>query len=124
MKRIANFVLLSVLVCSLGVPAFSQEKEAAGADDAKTAKQARWEGMVVRSNPEKSQLTVRARGSNTEKTIQYDSSTKWTSQEHGSKQVNQIDAGQVKDDDRVICVGTLGKDGTLHASLISKRLTK
>ena len=124
MKRIANFVLLSVLVCSLGVPAFSQEKEAAGADDAKTAKQARWEGMVVRSNPEKSQLTVRARGSNTEKTIQYDSSTKWTSQEHGSKQVNQIDAGQVKDDDRVICVGTLGKDGTLHASLIAKRLTK
>ena len=124
MKRIANFVLLSVLVCSLGVPAFSQEKEAAGADDAKTAKQARWEGMVVRSSPEKSQLTVRPRGSNTEKTIQYDSSTKWTSQEHGSKQVNQIDAGQVKDDDRVICVGTLGKDGTLHASLISKRLTK
>ena len=124
MKRIANFVLLSVLVCSLGVPAFSQEKEAAGADDAKTVKQARWEGMVVRSNPEKSQLTVRARGSNTERTVQYDSSTKWTSQEHGSKQVNQIDAAQVKDDDRVICVGTLGKDGTLHASLISKRLTK
>ena len=56
--------------------------------------------------------------------MQYDSSTKWTSQEHGSKQVNQIDAGQVKDDDRVICLGTMDKDGTLHASLISKRLTK
>ena len=124
MKRIANVLLLSVLVCLLGVPSLSQDKQAGTAGDAKMDKQARWEGMVVRSNPEKSQLTVRARGSNTEKTVQYDSSTKWTSQEHGSKQVNQIDAGQVKDDDRVICLGTMDKDGTLHASLISKRLTK
>jgi hypothetical protein len=124
LKKIVNLLLMSVLVCSLGMPAFPQEKEAGTAGDAKTGQQGRWEGMVVRTNPDKSQLTVRARGSNTEKTVQYDSSTKWVSQEHGSKQVNQIDAGQVKDDDRVICVGILDKDGMLHASLISKRLTK
>ena len=123
MKRIINWLLMSVLVCSLGIPIFAQEKAATG-DEAKAGKQGRWEGMVVRSNPDKSQLTVRARGGNTEKTIQYDSSTKWTSQEHGSKQVNPIDATQVKDDDRVICVGTWDKDGALHASMISKRLTK
>ena len=124
MKRIINLLLMSALVCSLGMPVFAQEPATSGGGEAKAGKQGRWEGMIVRSNADKSQLTVRARGSNTEKTVQYDSSTKWTSQEHGSKKVNQIDAGQVKDDDRVICVGTWGNDGVLHANLISKRLTK
>ncbi len=58
-----------------------------------------------------------------EKTVQYDSSTKWVSQEHGSKKVNDIDASQVKDNDRVICKGTWDKEGVLHATLISKRLS-
>ena len=49
--------------------------------------------------------------------------TKWVSQEHGSKTVNDIDASQVKDNDRVICKGTYDKDGVLHATLISKRLS-
>ena len=53
--------------------------------------------------------------------MQYDSSTQWVSQEHGSKKVNDIDASQVKDNDRVICKGTWDKDGILHATLISKR---
>jgi hypothetical protein len=44
-------------------------------------------------------------------------------QEHGSKTVNDIDASQVKDNDRVICKGTYDKDGVLHATLISKRLS-
>ena len=56
-------------------------------------------------------------------TVQYDSSTKWVSQEHGSKKVNDIDASQVKDGDRVICTGTWEKKGVLHATLISKRLS-
>ena len=124
MKRTITLLLTSVLVCSLGMPVVAQEKAASGGDEAKAGKQGRWEGMVVRSNPDKSQLTVRARGSNTEKAVEYDSSTKWTSQEHGSKKVNPIDAAEVKDNDRVICVGTWEKDGTLHASMISKRLTK
>jgi hypothetical protein len=72
---------------------------------------------------EKSVLTVRTLGSNVEKTVQYDSSTQWVSQEHGSKKVNNIDATQIKDNDRVICKGTRDKDGVLHATLISKRLT-
>jgi hypothetical protein len=45
------------------------------------------------------------------------------SQEHGSKKVNDIDAGQVKDNDRVICEGHTA-DGVLHATLISKRLSR
>ena len=85
---------------------------------------ARWEGTVVRHNSDKSTLDVRKRGSAEEKTIHYDSSTKWTSQEHGSKKVNDIDASQVKDGDRVICLGTLDDKGDFHAATISKRLTK
>jgi hypothetical protein len=89
----------------------------------KAAKQGRWEGMVVRVNKDKSTLTVRKRGASVEKTVAYDSSTKFTSQEHGSKKVNDIDASQINDNDRVICLGTWEKDGVLHATLISKRLT-
>ena len=42
----------------------------------------------------------------------------------GSKKVNNIDASQVKDNDRLICKGTYSKDGVLHATLISKRLSR
>ena len=40
------------------------------------------------------------------------------------EQVNDIDASQVKDNDRVMCHGTYSKDGVLHATLISKRLSR
>jgi hypothetical protein len=89
----------------------------------KPAKEARWDGTVIRSTPDKSTLTVRKRGSTAEMTVQYDSSTRWVSQEHGSKKVNDIDTSQVKDNDRVICKGTWSKDGIFHATLISKRLS-
>ena len=88
----------------------------------KMAKQGRWEGNVIRSNPDKSTLTVRKVGSNVEKTIHYDGATRWVSQAHGSKKVNDIDASQVKDGDRVIARGIWDK-GVLYATLISKRLS-
>jgi len=81
------------------------------------------EGIVTRSDKDRSTLTVRNRDTNVEKTVQYDSSTQWTSQEHHSKTVNNIDASQVKDDDRVIVLGKYDEKGVLHASMISKRLT-
>ena len=89
----------------------------------KMAKQDRWEGNVIRSSQDKSTLTVRKVGSSEERNVAYDSSTQWVSQMHGSKKVNDIDASQVKDGDRVICKGTWDKNGVLHATLISKRLT-
>ena len=89
----------------------------------KMAKQDRWEGTVIRSSPDKSTLTVRKPGSSEEKTVQYDSSTQWVSQAHGSKKVNDIDASQIKDGDRVIVKGTWEKKGVLHATVISKRLS-
>ena len=113
--------LLFTVLLALPPPTvvFGQEAPA----KAKADKEGRWEGHVIRSSEQNSTLTVRKVGSSLEKTVRYDSSTHWVSQEHGSKRVNDINAGQVKDGDRVICTGTWDKDGVLHATLISKRLT-
>ncbi len=110
----------SVLAFPLSTAVFAQDAPA----QTKAAKEARWDGIVIRSSPDKSTLTVRKRGASAEMIVQYDSSTRWVSQEHGSKKVNDIDASQVKDGDRVICKGTYGKDCVLHATLISKRLSR
>jgi hypothetical protein len=85
------------------------------------SKEARWEGRIERSSKEKSSLTVRK--GNLEKTCVYDSSTKWVSQYHADKKVNDIDSSQVKDGDYVICKGTSESAGVIHATLISKRLS-
>ncbi len=116
-KKLLTIVIASLFLVGSSLPMLGQEKAK------ETEKQARWEGIIQRSDKDKSTLTVRKMGSNTEKVIHYDSSTQWVSQEHGSKKVNDIDASQVKDGDRVIVLGTEGKDG-FHATLISKRLTK
>jgi hypothetical protein len=58
-----------------------------------------------------------------EKTCVFDSSTKWVSQYHADKKINDIDASQVKEEDYVICKGTAAGAGTIHATLISKRLS-
>ena len=119
LKKLLTLAFTSVLAFPLSTVMFAQEAPA----QKKAAKEVRWEGTVIRSSPDKSTLTVRKAGSSDERTVQYDSSTKWVSQEHGSKKVNDIDAGQVKDNDRVICKGTWDKEGVLHATLISKRLS-
>ena len=117
--KLLTLLFTFVLAVPLSTLSFAQE---APSQD-KAAKEARWEGHVIRSSKDQSTLTVRKVGSSQEKIVHYDSSTQWVSQEHGSKTTNNIDASQVKDGDRVICTGTWDKDGTLHASLISKRLT-
>jgi Domain of unknown function (DUF5666) len=122
MKKLFTLLFVSVLAFLVSVllvqTAPAQEKMG------KVGKQARWEGNVVRSNKDKSTLTVRQVGSSLERTVEYDSSTRWVSQAHGSKKVNDIDASQVKDGDRVIVRGTWDKGGgVLHATQISKRLS-
>jgi hypothetical protein len=119
-KRLLTLLLASVLAIPLLTVMSAQNAQA----EEKMAKEARWEGNIVRSNTDKSTLTIRKVGSpNDERTVMYDSSTRWVSQEHGSKKVNDIDVTQVKDGDRVIVKGTWDKDGVMHATLISKRLS-
>jgi hypothetical protein len=119
-KKIATLLWVSVITLSLLVlmatSASAQEKTE------KKGRQARWEGNVVSSNPDKSTLTVRKVDSHADLTVKYDSSTRWVSQEHGSKKVNDIDASQITDGDRVIVKGTWDKN-EIHATLISKRLS-
>jgi len=87
-------------------------------------KEARWEGTVIRSSKENSTLTVRKVGTPAdERTVQYDSSTRWVSQYHGETKTTDITSSDVKDGDRVICTGTWDKPAVLHANLISKRLS-
>jgi len=119
-KKLLTLLFASVLAFPLSTVVFAPE---AGAQD-KAAKEARWDGKVIRSSPDKSTLTVRKMGSVNQTTVHYDSSTQWTHQEHGSKNVVNIDPSQVRDNDRVICLGTYDQKGTFHATLISKRAPK
>ena len=118
-KKLLALLFASLLAFPLSMAVFAQEAPA----PKKAAKEARWEGLVIRSSQDQSTLTVRKLGSSLERTVRYDSSTRWVSQEHGSKKVNDIDASQVKDGDRVIVKGAWDKDSVLHATLISKRLS-
>ena len=121
MVKKVTVLWVSVIAFSL----FAAFGSSAGAQEKmdKMGKEGRWEGEVVRSSPDKCSLTVRKVGSSAEKTIRCDSSTRWVSQEHGSKKVNNIDASQVKDGDRVICIGYYDGQGEFHAALVSKRLS-
>ena len=111
----ASVITLSLLAV-IATSASAQEKMQ------KKGRQARWEGNVVSSNTDKSTLTVRKVDSHADMTVRYDSSTRWVSQEHGSRKVNDIDASQITDGDRVIVKGTWEKN-EIHATLISKRLS-
>jgi hypothetical protein len=115
LKKQLGLLFALALIFPLAQTAFGQE--------AAKVKESRLQGRIVRSNKDKSTLTVRISGSDIERTVAYDSSTKWVSQYHGAKKANDIDSSQVKDEDFVICTGTLDKDGVLHATLISKRLS-
>lgn len=124
MVILAGTMLAAAVVAQEGGGQGGAMESGSSAQSAKKHKEERWEGVIVRSNKEKKMLTVRNRGNNVEKEVMYDDSTRWVSQEHGSKKVNDIDASQVADNDRVICLGSYDKSGRLHATMISKRLTQ
>ena len=132
-KKLVALLFASVLMVWLAMPGLAQEgsqkeeaKETPAQEKAekKAGKEGRWEGVVTRSNAEKSTLTVRQRSTGAEKTVKYDSSTKWSAAEHHGK-ATEIDATQVKDGDRIIATGKWEKGGSvLNATNISKRLTQ
>jgi hypothetical protein len=116
MKKQLTLLFALVLTFPLATAVFAQETPA-------KSKEARFEGRVERSSKEHSSLTIRQVGGTAEKNCVFDRSTKWVSQYHGDKKINDIDASQVKDGDYVICKGSEEEPGILHASVISKRLT-
>ncbi len=112
LKKMAAVLFGVLLVLSLSAAVFAGDK-----------KESRVEGQVARSNKDNSTLTVRVRDTGSEKTVHYDSSTAFTSQHHGEKTANKIEAGDIKDGDQVICLGSYDDKGVLQATSCSKRLS-
>ena len=113
LKKMAAVSFGILLVFSLSAAIFAQEGK----------KASRVEGQVARSNKDNSTLSVRVRDTDTEKTVHYDSSTAFTSQHHGEKTATKIEAGDIKDGDQVICLGSYDDKGILQATSCSKRLS-
>ena len=113
LKKLAVVLFALTVVLSLSAGSFGQGE----------AKQDRISGRIVRSNKDKSTLTVRVQKTGVETTVSYDSSTKWTSQSHGDKKANFIEPSEVKDLDYVVCLGSYDDKGVFHATTISKRLS-
>lgn len=112
LKKVAGVLLTAVLVFSASTAGF-----AAG------TKKGRVEGRVALVDKDKSTLTVRQGDAGSEKIVHYDTSTKWSSQYHGDKATNPIDANEVKEGDYVTCVGSYDDKGEFHGTVISKRLS-
>jgi hypothetical protein len=131
MKKLAPGLIGLALVISVAayIQGSTHPQGSGGSGPAKAPTPARWEGIIIRSSSDQSTLTVRERSSGfvkiigLEKTIHYDSSTEWTSAEHGSKKYNKITRADVKDGDRVICIGIYDEKGEFLATFISKRLS-
>lgn len=113
LKKLVAVLFGMTLVFSVSASSFAQGKTKPG----------RVEGRVIRSDKDKMNLTVRRLNTPNETNVVYDASTKWSSQYHGDKKANTIDASEVKDGDRVICLGSYDDKGVLHAATISKRLS-
>jgi hypothetical protein len=114
MKKLLALLSAFVLTLPLATAVFAQEAK---------SKETRFEGRVERISKDQSSLTIRKVGETVEMTCVFDGSTKWVSQYHADKKINDIDASQVKEGDYVICKGTAGEGRIIHATLISKRLS-
>jgi Ni/Co efflux regulator RcnB len=96
MKRIIVILLFAAFAVAglaLGSAFANGQGKAAAAQ-----KESRWHGTIVRINKDASTMDVRK--GNVERTIHFDSSTKWT---QGTK---VIDVSEFKEGADVICLGT------------------
>ena len=119
MRKLLGFLFASIFVFTVSTLVLAQESTTTK----KPANEARWEGTVVRFSSDRSSFDVRQVSGDIQKTIYFDSATVWNSQYHGSKTVNKIDPSDVKEGDRVICLGTYNEKKEFHAKTISKRLS-
>jgi len=103
-------ILVAVVFAAVGLAA--QEKGVGEKKEKKSAaaKEARWRGYIVRQDKDKSILTVKE--GNVERTVVYDSSTRWT------KGKETADPSEFKDGVRVTCHGKYDDKGRLIATRI------
>ena len=108
-------LLFVTMFVSLGL--IAEPRQAGGtqektASSQKAAKEDRVSGTIIRSNKDKSTLTVREGRSKIERTVLYTTSTKWTK----DKQIT--DMKEFKDGAYVICLGKMDEKGELTATRI------
>jgi esterase/lipase superfamily enzyme len=111
----ASFVLLGCLSIQATTPGFAQEGQMKAA-----AKEARIQGLVIRNNDKSMTLTVRTSKEKVEKIVHFDSSTRWT--QRTKEGIKDIEPSEVKEGDRVICLGNYNEKKEYVATRISKRL--
>jgi len=112
-----------ILLCAaLAIPVFNARP--AGAQDStekKTmAKQAKWQGHVVRIDKEHSMIDLRGgpAPSTSERKVAYDNSTEWTK----LGKPGQMD--EVKEGSFVILLGQVDEKGVMHATRVDLRLPR
>ena len=93
-------LLLVLLFAAFAVAGLNTHTAFANGQEKATAapKQSRWHGLIVRFDKDGSTMVVRK--GNVDRTIHFDSSTKWTS---GTK---VVDMSKFKEGSDVICLGT------------------
>jgi hypothetical protein len=119
MKSIAVLFLATAVASGLSAVKVTAQ-EASQKKSAANSNEFRWDGLVVRVNADQS--TLDARKGHITRTVHYDSSTQWTKTKDG-KVVN-IDPKEVKDGDRVICLGKYNDKKELWATRIDLRASK
>ncbi len=110
------FIGVIVFAAFAAQGAMAKEKKAVAASG---EKEERWSGTVTRSDKDGMTLTVRRRSTTVEKIVHYDASTQWT--ETTGKTAKTIEAKEVKDGDRVICIGKYDEKGEFQAKRIDLR---
>jgi hypothetical protein len=119
-KRMRKVFVAVLIALFATVGLLAQEKPATtpkATPKATKAKEARWDGVIIRQNKADSTFTVRRRGTtNDEKTIVFNSATKWT------KLNKPAEMSMFKDRERIIAVGTFDEKGRLVATHIDLRL--
>jgi uncharacterized membrane protein len=115
MRKVSILTVVAI-VAALVVAAAPQSATAKG----KSGAHLRWHGTVVRVSEDGSVYTVRK--GNIEKPIHVSADTKYTKTE-GKKAVD-IDKGEIKEGDDVICLGKADEKGDFMAERIDKRLAR
>ena len=116
MRKIVTMAVV-VTSCLVMLAAIGAAQDQGKMDEGKAkmgaAKQARWHGLIVRTNKDDSSLTVRRQ--NVERKIYYDGTTKWT-------RLNKpADMADFKEGADVICLGKYDESGKFRASRIDLR---
>jgi hypothetical protein len=114
--RKASILTVVAILAALVVAAAPSTASAKG----KAGQSLRWHGTLVRISEDGSVFTVRK--GNIEKQIHLSADTKYTKTQ-GKKAVD-IDKGEIKEGDDIICLGKADEKGDFMAERVDKRLAK